>query len=80
MPNISQSVINNFISLIYITELKIEQEAFIKELIRFLNPSSVGDFDELKQRIEKLEKDVNEIRDICISQNPVLVRIDDNTS
>ena len=77
VQNVTQSVINNFVSLIYINDLQIDQEVFIKDLIQFLNPSSV---DELKQRIEKLEKDVNEIREICISQNPVLVRIDENTS
>ena len=77
VQNVTQSVINNFVSLIYINDLQIDQEVFIKDLIQFLNPSSI---DELKQRIEKLEKDVNEIRDICINQNPVLVRIDENTS
>lgn len=77
VENSSQSIINSFIYLIYINDLQIEQETFIKELIRFFNPSSI---DELKQRIEKLEKDVNDIREICISQNPVLVRIDENTS
>jgi hypothetical protein len=74
ISNINDESVNNFISLLYINELN--NKHFIKELLKFVNTAK---YYELEDRIEKLEKEIIEIKNISLSQNLYLERIDENT-